>query len=78
MWRGVCVLINLGTASGQMSVIPVNTLVGTEVSIHTFGAVGLGMFTLLVFLICSDHLFSIPALFFVYIAMTHDGAFASS
>ena len=69
--------MNLGAASGQMSVIPVDTTVGTEVSIHTFVAIGVGMFTVLAFLICTQHPFSIPALFFVYIAVIHDGEFAS-
>ena len=32
MWMGVCVLMNHGAASGQMSIIPVNTAVGAEVS----------------------------------------------
>ena len=42
MWMGVCVLMNLGAASGQMSAIPVDIAVGTEVSINTFGAIGVG------------------------------------
>ena len=63
---GVCVLMNLGVSSGQMSIIPVDTGVSAEVSIHTFGAIGVGMLTLLAFLICSKHLFSMPALFSVY------------
>ena len=65
MWMGVCVLMNLGASSGQIIVIPINTAVGAEVSIHKFGAIGVGMVALLVFLICSEHLFSIPALFFL-------------
>ena len=77
MWMGVCILINLGASSGQMSITPVNTTVGAEVSIHTFGAIGMGMLILLAFLICSEHLFSIPALFFGYITVTHDCGFAS-
>ena len=56
MWMGVCVLMNYGAASEQMSVIPVDTTACAEVSIHTFGAIGMGMLTLLVFLICSEHL----------------------
>ena len=77
MWMGVCVLMNLGFASGQMSIIPVGTTVGTEVSIHTFGAIGVGTLTLLVFLVCGEHLFSILASLFAYIAAIHDGGFAS-
>ena len=76
MWLGVCVLMNLGASSGQMRGIPIDTFVGVEVSIHTFGAIDVGMLTLLVFLICSEHLFSIPALFLVYIAVIHDGGLA--
>ena len=77
MWMSVCVLMNLGAASGQMSIIPVNSTVGAEVSIYTFGAIGVGMLTLLMFLICSEHLFSIPVLFLVYIAVMLDGGFVS-
>ena len=74
---GVCVLMNLDVSSGQMSIIFVDTAVGAEVSIHTFGAIGVGMLTLLAFLICSEYLFSIPALFFAYNAAIHVGGFAS-
>ena len=77
MWMGVCVLMNLGAASRQMNIISVDTAVDAEVSIHRFGAIGVGMLRLLAFLICSEHLFSIPALFFAYIAAIHDGGFAS-
>ena len=77
MWMGVCVLMNPGASSGQISIIPVNTIVGAEVSIHTFGAIGVGMVAMLVFQICSEHLFSIPALFFAYIAVIHDEGLAS-
>ena len=66
MWMGVCVLMNLGASSGQIIIIPGNTAVGTKVSIHTFGAIVVGMAALLVFLMCSEHLFSIPAMFFAY------------
>ena len=77
MWMGVCVLMNLGASSGQIIIIPINTIVGAEVSSHTFGAIGVGMVPLLMSLICSEHLFSIPTLFFVYIASIHDGGLAS-
>ena len=60
-----------------MSIIPVDTTVGAEVSVHTFGAIGVGMLILLAFLICSEHLFSIPTLFFAYIAVIHNGGFGS-
>ena len=62
MWIGVCVLMNLGTTSGQMSIIPVNTAVGAEVSIHTFGAIGCGdAHTIGIPDLYCEHLFSIPA-----------------
>ena len=68
--------MNLSAASRQMSIIPVDTTVGAEVCIHTFGAIGVGMLALLAFLICTEHPFSITALFFVYIAAIHDGGLA--
>ena len=74
---GVCVLMNLGATSGQIIIIPVDTTVGAEVSIQTFGAIGVVMVELLMFLISSEHLFSIPALFFVYTGAIHDGGLAS-
>ena len=58
MWVGVCVLMNLGAQSGQMNIIPVDTDVGAEVSIHTLGAIGVGMVALFVFLICREHVFN--------------------
>ena len=73
MWLGVCALMNLDAASRQISIIPVNTTAGAEVSIHTLGAIGMKMLTPLAFLICSEHLFSVPALFFAYIAAIYDG-----
>ena len=63
---GVCVMMNLGVSSGQMSIIPVETAVGAEVNIQTFGVIGVGMLTLLAFLFCSEHLFLIPALSLAY------------
>ena len=77
MWMGVCVVMNLGASSEQIIIIPGNTAVGADVGIHTLGAVGVGMAALLVFLIYSEHLFSIPALFFVHIAVIHDAGLAS-
>ena len=74
---GVCVAMNLGASSGQMSVIAVDTAVGAEVSIQTFGAIGVRMLILLVFLIYSEHPFSMPALLFVYNVAIHIGGFAS-
>ena len=69
--------MNLGASSGQMSIIPVDPAVGAEVSIQTFWAIGVGMFTLLAFLICNEHLFSMLALSFVYEGAIHVGGFAS-
>ena len=66
-----------GASSGQMSVIPDDTAVGGEVNIQTFGAIDVGMPTLLVFLICSDHLFSMLDLSLAYKAVIHVGGFAS-
>ena len=63
MCIGICVLMNLGASSGQIIVIPVDTVVGAEASIHTLGAISVGMVALFVFLICREYLFSIPALF---------------
>ena len=77
MWMGVYVLMNLGTSSGQIIVIPVDTTVGAEVSIHILGTIGAGMVALFVFLICREHLFSIPALFLAYIAAIQDDGLAS-
>ena len=70
--------MNLGASLGQIIIIPANTIVSAKISIHTFWAIGVGMVALLVFLICNEHLFSIPTLFFVHIIFdTHDGGLAS-
>ena len=69
-------MMNLGASLGQMRVIPIGTTEGAEVHILTFGAIDIGMLTLLTFLICSEQLVSIPPLFFVYIAAMHDGGLA--
>ena len=53
----VCVLMNIAASSGEIIIIPINTVVSAEVSIHTFGFIGVGIVALLVFLICSEHLF---------------------
>ena len=58
---GVCILMNLGASSGQISIIAVDTAAGAEVNIQTFGVIVVGMLTLLAFLICSEHLFSMLA-----------------
>ena len=77
MWMHACVLMNLDASSGQIIIIPVDTAVGAELSIHTLGATNVGMVALLILLICSKHLFSSPALFFANIAAIHDGGLAS-
>ena len=51
MWIGVCGLMNLGASSGQIIIIPVNTTVGAQVSIHTLGAISVVMVVLLEFVI---------------------------
>ena len=71
MWMGVYVLMNLGAASVQMSIIPVDTTVGAEVSIRIFGAIDVGLLTVLAFLICSEPLFSISALFLWHILLQY-------
>ena len=53
---GVCVLMNHGACSGQIIVIPIDTIVGAGVSIDTFCAIGVEMVALMVFLICREHL----------------------
>ena len=54
---GVCGMIALGASPGHMSVIPAGAAAGKEVIIHTFGAMGVDILTLLVFLTCREHLF---------------------
>ena len=60
-----------------MSIIPIDTAVGAEVSIQIFGVIGVRMLTQEAFLICSGHLFPMPALSFAHNAATHIGGFAS-
>ena len=54
---GVCGMIVLGASPGQMSVILAGAAAGEEVIIHTFGAMDVGMLTLLAFLTWREHLF---------------------
>ena len=58
MWMGICSLMNLGASSGQITVIPGGGIIGEEVNIQIFGANGVGVVAILVFLICNLHLFS--------------------
>ena len=53
----VCGMTDLCASPGQMSVIPDGTAAFGEVIVQTFGAIDVGMLILLVFLICSEHLF---------------------
>ena len=69
--------MNLVASSGKTIIIPVNPALGADVSIHILGAIGVGITTLLVFLICSEHLFSISALFFLYIPVIRNVELAS-
>ena len=75
---GVCGMMDLGASSGQMSIIPGDTAAGAEVNTQTFGAIDVGMLTLLTFPIYSEHLFSMLALSLEYKADTHDGGFVGS
>ena len=52
LWMGVCGMTDLGASPGQLSVIPKGTAVIGKVIIQTFGAMDVGMLTLLAFLIC--------------------------
>ena len=70
---GVCIVKVLGASPGQISVILEGTVVVEEVIIHTFGAMDVGMLTLLAFLICREHPFWILSLFLAYRADTHVG-----
>ena len=49
-------MIVLGASPGQVSVILAGNAVGVEAIIHTFGAMDVGMLTLLAFLTCREHL----------------------
>ena len=57
MWMGVCGMMDLGAVPWQMSIIPDDTAAGGEVVTQIFGAIDVGMLTLVAFLICSEHLF---------------------
>ena len=70
---GICGMTDLDACPGQM--IADSTAVVGEV-IQTFGAIDVGMFTLLAFLICSEHLFWMLALSLEYKADIHLGGFA--
>ena len=50
-------MTDVGASPGQMSVIPDGTAVVGEVILQTFGAIDVGMLTLLAVLICSEHVF---------------------
>ena len=46
---GVCGMMDLGASSGQMSIIPDETVVGGEVITQIFVVIDVGMLTLLSF-----------------------------
>ena len=60
-----------------MRVILVVTTEGAVVRIQTFGASCEGILTSELFLICSEHLIEILAVFLAYKAVMQDGGFAS-
>ena len=53
---GVCGMTDLGASPWQMNVIPGGTAAVGEVIIQAFGAIDVGILTLLASLICSEHL----------------------
>ena len=59
---GVYGMTYLGVSQGQMSLIPDGTAAVGEVIIQTFGAIDIGMLTVLAFLICKEHCFWMLAL----------------
>ena len=63
-------MTDLGASPGQMSVTPHGNAVVGEVIIQTFGVIDVGMFILLAFLICSEHLFWMLVLSLAYKADT--------
>ena len=77
MWMGVCGVMDLGASPEQMSVIPDGTAAVGEVITQTVGAIDVGMFTLLAFLICSEHPLWILALSMAYKAVIHVGGFTN-
>ena len=77
MWMGVCGVTDLGASPGQMGVIPDGTVAVGEVIIQTFGAIDVGMLTLLAFQICSEHLFWMLALSLAYKTNTQVGGLVS-
>ena len=76
-WMGVCGVKDLGASPGQMGVIPEGTTVVGEVIIQTFGAMDVGMLTLLAFLICREHLLWMLSLSLAYRADTEVGGLMS-
>ena len=76
--QSMCGMTDLGASPGQMSVTPDGTAVVGEVIFQTFGPTDVGMLTLLVLLICSEHLFLMLALSLAYKADTQVGGLASS
>ena len=70
-------MINFDVSPGQMRLTLVVTVEGAEVSIHTFGAIDKGMLMPWAFLICSEHLVLLLAVFLAYKAVMQDGGLAN-
>ena len=73
MWIGFHSVMDLVVTSEQIRVIPVFSAEGAEVIIHTFGAIDIGIFILLVFLIWSEHFVLMLVVFLAYKAVIQDG-----
>ena len=70
--------MNCAVSPRHMRVIVVVTAEGAVVKIQTLGASCEGILTFEVFLICSENLAEILALFLAYKAVIQEGGFASS
>ena len=73
---GVCGMRTLGASPGQMGMTLAGAAAGEEVIIQTFGAMGLGILTLLAFLTCREYLFWILFLTLAYRDDKHVGGMA--
>ena len=76
-WMGFFTLMNFVVSPEHMRVIVVVTAEGAVVRIQTFGTSCEGIQTSELFLICSEHLVEILAVFLVYKAVMQDGGFTS-
>ena len=57
IWMEVCGVRTLGASPGQMSMILAGATAGEEVIMHAFGAMDVGMLTLLAILTWREHPF---------------------